>query len=125
MTETGKALFSFFNGFGIPAYEENSVPTNDATGEPVAPPYITFTQVEPRWDMPGSVSATVWYRSTSLTDVFEKVDEIKKAVGEGLRIPVEGGCVWLYADSPFAQAQDSGDKDIKAVYLLFGVHALN
>lgn len=119
MTETGKALYQFFSSFGIPAYEANSVPDEAEL------PYITFTQIDPRWDTPGSVSASVWYRSESLTEIFAKVDEIKNKVGEGLRIPVEsGGCVWIYKDSPFAQVQDSGERETKAVYLLFGIHAL-
>lgn len=127
MTKTGQALFQFFSSFGIPAYEVNSVPDNnkdDSLPSTIDLPYITFDQVDSDWRDPVSVSATVWYKSTSLSELFAKVDEIKKKVGEGYSISVDGGVVYIYKDNPFSQVQDSGDDTVKAEYLLFQVTAL-
>lgn len=119
MTNAGKAFYQFFSSFGIPAYEENSVPDNAAL------PYITYTPQDTDWREPTSVSASIWYKGTGLSELFAKVDEIKKKVGEGLRIPIEsGGCVWIYKDSPFAQIQAAEIDNVKMAYLLFGVHVL-
>lgn len=119
MTRSGKALYSFLSGFSIPAYDAQDVP-NEATL-----PYITYRNVEPRWDQPTSLTATVWYPGTSYSEIFAKVDEIKQALGEGLRVPVDsGGCLWLFQDTPFAQVQNSNSDNVRAVYLMIGIHAL-
>lgn len=118
MIKTAQALKKFFSSFGIPAYEENSVPDSVDT------PYITYQLVEADWSESASVSATVWYKGTSLSDLLNEVDKIKSYVGEGLHIPVEGGCVCIYKGSPFAQTQETNDDKIKATYLLFEVRSL-
>lgn len=118
MMQTGKALFKFFGSFGIPAYEENSVPDDAVL------PYITFEQADTTWDRPISISASVWYAGTSLTEVFSKVDEIKEKLGEGYRIPTESGCLWLYKDTSFAQVLDADADSVKRVVLNIGMHAL-
>lgn len=119
MTNIGKALYEFFSSFGIPAYEESSIPDDAEL------PYITYSPAEPIWMETAAITATVWYKSTSLKELFEKVDEIKKAIGEGCGISVEsGGCVWFYTDNPFAQMQSTDDDNVKAMYLLIGINAL-
>lgn len=126
MTKTGKALYNFFSSFGIPAYEVNSVKDNgqdDSYPSNIDLPYITFDQADSDWREPISVSATVWYKSTAFDELFSKVDEIKKKVGEGYSIPVDGGVVYICKDNPFAQVQDTGDVTVKAEYLLFQVNA--
>lgn len=126
MTKTGHALYQFFSSFGIPAYEVNSVRDNgedDSYPSDISLPYITFDQADSDWREPISISATVWYKSTALTELFSKVDEIKKKVGECYSIPVEGGVVYIQKDNPFSQSQNTGDDNVKAAYLLFQVNA--
>lgn len=118
MTNAGKAVYQFFSGFGIPAYDENTVPDSATL------PYITYSYTEPEWRESASVSATVWYSGTSFADLYNKVDEIKSKVGEGLLIPVGNGCVYINKDSPFAQQQATDDDKVKAVYLLFAVQTV-
>lgn len=112
MTQTAKALYSFFSGFGLPAYVEYS-PPDDAVL-----PYITYQLVEPGWNNPGSMYARVWYRSTSYVDVSAKVDEIAAAIGEGVSLPTESGAVYLGKGTPFAQYMPmEGDDTLKVMYL--------
>lgn len=118
MTNTAKALYQFFSGFGIPAYVEYA-PSDDAVL-----PYITYQLIEPAWNEVGTIYARVWYRSTSYTAINAKVDEIRAAVGEGISLPTENGAVYLTPGSPFAQNMPmEGDDTLKVVYLLFNIQA--
>lgn len=118
MTNTAKALYQFFSGFGIPAYTEYN-PPDDAEL-----PYITYQQIEPNWRDSGTLYARVWYRSTSYAEINAKVDEIRRAVGEGIGLPTPGGAVYLSKAPMFAQNMPmEGDDTLKVVYLLFNIDA--
>ena len=84
------ALYSFFSGFGIDAYEENSV---YALESPPAFPYLTY---EVRTDAFGefdtAISFSTWHRSTSWAASNAKAEEISAAIGRGGTIMhVDGG----------------------------------
>lgn len=112
MTNTAKALYGFFSGFGLPAYVEYS-PPDDAVL-----PYITYQLAQPEWHDPTSIYARVWYRSTSYVDISAKVDEIAAAIGEGVSIPTRGGYIVLEKGNPFAQYMPmEGDDTLKVMYL--------
>ena len=119
MTNTAKALYSFFSGFGIPAYVEYN-PPDDAQL-----PYITYQLIEPDWRDTANMYARVWYRSTSWVDINAKVDEIKRAIGYGKTLPTEdGGVLLLNCGSPFAQEQPmEGDDTLKVIYLNITLNA--
>lgn len=118
MMKGAKALAEFFSGFDIPAYEENSVPDNAAL------PYITYQITVPDWRESASITACVWYSGTSFKEIFDKTDEISKYVGEGRRIPVEGGSLQIFKDTPFSQVVSTSKDNVKCVYLIFQIHAL-
>ena len=120
MTNTAKALYQFFSGFGLPAYVEYSIPDD-------APlPYISYQLIEPDWDDGGTIYARVWYRSTSYTAINAKVDQIKAAIGEGKSIPTDGGAVYLNKGTPFVQYMPmEGDDTLKVAYLNFIIHAIS
>ena len=118
MTNTAKALYSFFSSFGLEAYVEYSPP------EDAQLPYITYQVIEPDWDDGGTFYARVWYRSTSYEPINAKVDQIRAAIGEGVSIPTEGGAVYLTKATPFAQNMPmEGDDTLKVVYLNFNIMA--
>lgn len=116
MTNTAKALYQFFSGFGLPAYAEYNVPDEAVL------PYVTYQLIEPGWDAVGTIYARVWYRSTSFTAINAKVDQITAAVGEGVSLPTDGGAVYLTKGAPFAQYMPmEGDETLKVEYLLFNI----
>lgn len=116
MTETARALYQFFSGFGLPAYVENAVP------EGAELPYITYQLIEPDWRSEGtSLYARVWYKSTSYAPVAAKVDEIRAAVGEMVSITTETGAVYIAPSTPYVQNMPMDDDTIKAAYMLFTV----
>lgn len=67
-----QGLQSFWGSFGIPAYDENSVP-DDAEM-----PYITYAAVVGPFGAVVPMSADVWYSSTSWKEISNKVDEISE-----------------------------------------------
>lgn len=113
MTNTARALYRFFSGFGIPAYLRSSIPDN------AEPPYITYEIMDIEPLSSSMFHAWVWYRDTSMAAISEKCDEIKNAIGLGVSIPAGNGNIILYPLSgvPFAQIQPDPDETIKAAYL--------
>lgn len=120
MKNTAKGLHDFWSSFGIPAYPEYAVPDNAAL------PYITYELIEPNWRDSSPYYARIWYRDTSYIGITEKVDEIRNAIGEGVRIVINDGYVFLFKDTTFIQFQptEAEDEYIKIAYLQMICHVL-
>ena len=118
------ALQSFWSQFGIPAFQEGTVPDEMPDGKgglkPVTMPYITYRVIIPDWSQPASTFARVWYRSTSYNGIYSKVSEISEVIGRGTSIKVKDfGLIWLFKDTNFFQymPDETGDGNIKIAYL--------
>lgn len=111
MTETAKALTTFFRGFGIPAYSETSVPDDTEL------PYITYPIKEPEWSQPTSFYCVLWCRTKGYADALAKADQILAAIGEGIRLEINGGWVVLRPDNPLFQENRDADNDTKSLYI--------
>ena len=107
------AIYQFWNSFGLTAYEENTVPT-DATF-----PYITYQLVTDSFDREIPLTASLWYRSESWTDINAKTEEISQKISRGGKIiTCDSGAIWLKRGQPFAQNMgDESDNLIKRKYL--------
>ena len=107
------AIYQFWSGFGLTAYEENTVPT-DATF-----PYVTYQLVTDSFDREVAATASLWYRSESWTAINAKTEEISKKIGaSGKKIAVDGGGIWIKRGQPFAQNMgDESDDLIKRKYI--------
>ena len=107
------AIYQFWNSFGLTAYEENSVP-DDSTF-----PYITYQLVTDSFDREISVTASLWYRIESWTEINAKTEEISQKISRGGKIiSCDGGAIWLKRGQPFAQSMgDESDDLIKRKYL--------
>ena len=107
------AIYQFWNGFGLTAYEENSVP-DDADF-----PYITYQLVTDSFDREIPLTASIWYRSESWTAINAKTEEISQKISRGGKIiPCDGGAIWLKRGQPFAQNMgDESDDLIKRKYI--------
>ena len=105
------AIQRFFEGFGIPAYTEASVPSDQSF------PYLTYQLVVGEWSG-GEVNVPVnlWYRTESEAQPNAKVREMREAIGEGgTTVRCDGGILWVKRGDPWAQAVniESGDDKIK------------
>ena len=107
------AIYQFWSSFGLTAYEENTVPTD------VAFPYITYQLLTDSFDREIPLTASLWYRSESWTDINAKTEEISQKISRGGKIiPCDGGAIWLKRGQPFAQSMgEESDDLIKRKYL--------
>jgi hypothetical protein len=107
------AIHAFWNQFGIPAYEENTVP-EDATY-----PYITYQLVTDAYIREVVMTASVWYRSTSWMECNAKAEEIGRTIGMGGTVlRCDDGRIWLKRGTPFSQSMgDESDDLVKRKYI--------
>lgn len=115
-----EAQYSFWASFGVPAYEENSVPDLDE----VTFPYITYQAVTSPFDGDAMVNASIWTRSTSWLSADQLSDAVETRLKNGgATVPYTGGLLWYTAETPFAQNMGDPDDDrIKRKLLALILH---
>lgn len=114
------SIYQFWNGFGLTAYEENTVPTDAVF------PYVTYQLVTDSFEREVAATASLWYRGESWAVVNAKTEEIAQYIGLGGKIiKCDGGCIWIKRGHPFAQNMgDESDDLIKRKYLNFTLEYL-
>ena len=107
------AIYQLWSGFGLTAYEENTVPTDAAF------PYVTYQLVTDSFDREVAATASLWYRGESWTAINAKTEEISAHIGLGGKIiKCDVGRIWIKRGQPFAQNMgDESDDLIKRKYL--------
>lgn len=102
-----QTLYSFWSGFGIDAYDENSVPDNARL------PYITYESSDDSFGNVVAQTAQLWYRSSSWAEITLKEQEISDYITRGGRmIAYDGGALWINRASPWAQRLSDEDDDM-------------
>ena len=92
MADKWTALHTFFNEFGITAYDENTVP------ESAEMPYITYEAQTASLGEALLLSASIWYRSNSWADISLKL--------------------WITKSAPFAtRMNEPSDEQIRRIVL--------
>lgn len=112
--DKAQALQTFWESFGIPAYEQTTVP------ETATMPYITYSVSTDSLDNVVNMYASVWYHSTSWKDISEKTEQIARYI-VGMNPPsikFDGGRLYIAKGTPFAQRmEDPNDDMIRRMYL--------
>ena len=112
MADEWTALHSFWNGFGLSAYDEFTVP-DDAQM-----PYITYESAVSGFDESIQLSASLYYRSTSWTEISQKASEIYSHVSGGTGVDYDHGRLWITAPSSFATRMDEpDDQNVRRIVL--------
>jgi len=108
-----EAIHQFWSSFEIPAYDEFSVPKDAEM------PYITYSFVADSIGQPIPLTANLWYRESTWTNIDQKVKEIADYIGYGYTSKkIEDGYVWIVRGGAFAQRMDDpSDPLIRRVYL--------
>ena len=107
-----QALNNFWNSFGWKAYDESTVPKDTVL------PYITYAVVVDSIESNIALSASLWQRSTSWSDVTQMAKAIGDYLGMGGKlIKYDGGAIWLRRGQPFAQRISDEDDGIRRIYL--------
>ena len=104
-----QAIQSFWEGFDIPAYDQNSVP-DDAVA-----PYITYEAKTADFENALPLSGSIWYRSSSWRDISKKADQIADSLKKIIKI--DGGYLFITRGSPFAQRLNDQNDTVKRVYI--------
>ena len=116
-----ECIHAFFSSFGLPAYEENSVPDylDDEQTIENHPPYITYELLTD--DFRGEavpVTVLIYDYSDSWQMLNEKTEEISKRIGRFLRLICDDGVIAVTKGSPFAQnGTDKDDRTGKYKYI--------
>lgn len=112
-----RALNTFFNGFGIPGYLEDSIPPAASL------PYLTYKPTIPGgWNETTSFHARLWYPSKGgRAPILQTEDTISTAIPRGgLKIECEGGAILLDKDDKdWAQPLNNTPEGYLCEYLIF------
>ena len=108
-----QALNDFWSSFGIPAYEQNSVPDGAKL------PYITYETSTDSIENVLMLNASLWYMSTSWEEISQKADEIARYLYEQNPISkkIDGGRIYISKGTPFAQRMSDTDDRIRRIVL--------
>lgn len=106
-----QTINSFWNSFGIPAYDMYTVP-NDAQM-----PYITYEYAEDNFDNTVILSASIWYKSTSWEGITCKAAEIAGDIGNGKILKTDGGCIYITRGTPYMQRLSDTDDSVRRIYI--------
>lgn len=118
MMETAKALKQFASGFGCPAYTNSSVPDD------VPLPYIVYPLTEPEWDQKCSFYLLLWDRATGYANLLQRADQIVAEIGSrGAHIPIDGGYVHIWPETPLIQEQFDKENNAKGIYINLSLSA--
>lgn len=102
-----QAIHSFWSGFGIPAYDENTVP-DDARM-----PYITYEASSGYFGNDVQRTGSLWYRSSSWAAISEMAERIGNYIGRGGKvIRCDRGAIWLKRGSPWSQRMGEPSDDM-------------
>lgn len=119
--DKAQTLHTFWSGFGIPAYDENSVP-DDAVM-----PYITYTVATDSIDNPVPLTASIWYDSTAWDTISQKAEKVAESVGKRghLSLPFDDGYLYLTKGTPFIQRMPDVSDTVKRIYINIMVEFLS
>lgn len=109
-----QALNEFWNSFGIPAYDEATVPDKTTM------PYITYSMATGSLGDVIPLTATIWYYSSTWKEITQKKDEIATRIGIGGQVvKLDNGYMWLCRGTTFAQRiPDASDNEFVRAYYL-------
>lgn len=105
------SLKTYWSGFGLPAYEESTVP------ETAKMPYITYEVTIGSLNGIIPLSASIWYRGNSWAPVMQMVTQMEKMIDR--QIPIDGGYLKIRKnENNFAQPMsDPNDNQIRRIWM--------
>lgn len=112
MADKWTAIHKLWNSFGLKAYDENTVPDGATL------PYITYSASVAGLDETVYLTASIWYRSNSWTEVSQKAEGISDLIGGGYGVSYDNGRLWVTKATPFAQRlAEESDSMIRRIVL--------
>lgn len=107
-----QTLQAFWSQFGVPAYDQNTVP------EDAPYPRITYEVITDNFNVANVLTASIWDRSTSWKSVTDIQHQIESRLGYGGQtLHCSGGMVWINRGAPFAQRMSDTDDSIRRIVI--------
>lgn len=111
-----QAYHNFWSSFGIPAYDQSTVPDEKTM------PYITYQAASDDFNNTVFLTASIWYRGRSWTEITAKEKEISEHISRGgINVPFDGGAFWIVKGTPWAQRMEDPDDMVRRIALQFSV----
>ena len=103
-----EAIHQFWSSFGVPAYEQNSVPDLKT----LTFPYITYEAAVGSWEDIIPLTASIWDKNTSWRRIADLSDTIEKTVRLSDPVAYDNGMyrIWV-GDTAFSQNMGDPDND--------------
>lgn len=121
--DKSQAIHTFWSQFGLPAYDENTVP------DEAEMPYITYDVGIGSLGDFINLNGSLWYKSTSWREISQKADEIEKAVKENgyYILDIENrGHLYITGGIPFYQRMSEPADDMtRRIYINLNVEFLS
>lgn len=115
--DKAQALHQFWSGFGIPAWDENTVPDDDdIRGEK----YIAYSVSTGSLDDVINLTAKIWDTNTSSWEFVEnKAEEIAEYIAKMVppTIPIENGRLYITKGRPFSQRLSNPNELVRGIYI--------
>lgn len=107
-----QTIQAFFEGFNVPAYDENTVDKDASL------PRLTYAYAEGDFENPVAIAVSLWDRSYKWT----RVTALQRAIGNaipqgGVLLNYDGGKIWLKRGTPFAQRMSDPNDAIRRIYI--------
>ena len=120
-----QAYNAFWSGFGVLAFEENSVPDDDTIQSMIDAglakakyPYITYQVLTDSLDYAVSPTASIWDKNTSWERSDLLSNAIAKKIAEMTPIKLDEGRMFIATGTPYSQHMDEeGDTSIRRIVL--------
>lgn len=110
-----QALDSFWNSFGIPAFEQSTVPEDETLRGDF---YITYEAVTDSLDRPVPMSASIWMlNTTSWETISQKAEQISDALVQVKTVPMDTGYIYITRGQPFSQRMTEDKDTVRRIYL--------
>ena len=116
-----QTLHAFWSGFGLKAYDENSVPAKAQL------PYITYEAPSDNFGHSLAQTASLWYRDSGWGKITEKEQQIADFITRGGRtLSFDDGMMWIQRGNPWAQRMaETSDDTIRRIVLNLQVEYLD
>ena len=119
------AIHAFWAQFGWPCINEQS-DIDEATAQELGfdKKRIEYEFRAGDYTEPIALTASLFHRSTSWTEIDAKADEIRATIGQGYKTPVDGGYLWITAGQPFTNDEAPADVGWRRIVLNINVNFL-
>ena len=107
-----EAQHAFWSSFGVPAFEEHSVPDMTTLSELGISDYITYQKVNGVFGSSALVNPNIWTRS----ERWDRADALQIAIQSQLEhggkcLLYDGGMIWATPENNASFSQSLGDPD--------------